>query len=142
MTWQKMSRDQKVKAVREYLSLGYSAASVAAEIGGVTRNAIIGFARRNSLTLAGGTSRPTPRPKPKLKPVRIAPPRSVTIAEPMPAAPAGAWEPLAGVAPIGIMDLAGASCRWPVDGGYCGSAVERGSYCSAHGQRAYIGKGR
>jgi len=140
MKWQEMSRDQKIAVVRKHLDSGLSAGAAAAEIGWVSRNAIIGFAARNGIALRSGmkggqrpaTAKVKPAPRPPMPP-RPRPP----VVEPVEIRAVDVWKPLPDAAPIGLMELAGSSCRWPVEGGYCGCAVQRGSYCAAHGQRAY-----
>lgn len=77
--WQTMGNDEKLRVVKELAARGLSAAQIAAEIGGTTRNAVIGFCSRRKVQLqgvpiAGGHNRPkktaTVIPFPKSRPNR------------------------------------------------------------------------
>jgi len=154
MTW----TDERVARLRELWAQGFSASQIAAQIGGITRNAVIGKAHRLHLE-----SRPSPirsggprtRPRPRAKP-----------AVPQPAAP----RPAPGLSGVSVRRKqreappepslqipvpprasrspgTGPSCAWPIgDPGEAGFhfcervAVEGRPYCEDHCTMAYIRK--
>lgn len=75
--WDKISREERIKRIRQGVKNGLSASQIAAQIGGCTRNAIIGLALRakiplhNSISLAGSSksARQTTPPRAKEKPI-------------------------------------------------------------------------
>ena len=124
---------------------GLSASQVARQLGGTSRNAVIGKLHR-----LGIADRPTP--------VRFrSPGRSAERR--LPNGRAGGavrrsgrsltFEPMvAELAPGATMQtLTAASCRWPIgdprdpDFGYCGRARSDGSYCQGHAQMAFRRRG-
>lgn len=120
---------------------GLSASQIAKQLGGVTRNAVIGKVHRLGLGGRGAPSAPgratrvsASRPtRPRRAPVRAAPraPQPVRMAEAPPPAPEG---------PGLITDMArlGAhACKWPIGDpkspafSFCGRHAD-GRYCVAH----------
>ena len=134
---------------------GLSASQIACELGGITRNAVIGKVHR--LGLSGRAKSPSstaPRPR---KPPR---PRIPTIGLKHPATankrllelPAYCFEPepelLENIIPIGqrcsLLELNEGKCRWPIgdpekeDFFFCGGKpVEHLPYCAYHSRLAY-----
>jgi GcrA cell cycle regulator len=118
---------------------GLSAAQIAGELGGITRNAVIGKLHR--LGLAGRAKPATPRraralPTLAASPRRLTPPRPITSTPPAPA-PTGP-----GLA-ADLVALAPNGCRWPIgdpkaaDFSFCGrTAVAGGPYCVGHRSHA------
>lgn len=145
---------------------GLSARECGAALG-VTRNAVIGKVHRLKLQKHG----PTPKmPASKVRALKSTGERGTTgkyrgvvtaarkarMAKAIPAPPpevfspaaedlaVGAWNPLPGATPIGLMDLSDKVCRWPVSDGapflFCGCATAEGSsYCPTH---KHIGAGK
>lgn len=132
--------DERVAMLRELCadpSLSYS--GMADKIGGVSRNACIGKAKRLGLVhcnvkpirLAPYKRKPKP-PKP-LKPIK-APPTPPVLRPP----PTEELGPLM-MLPCTLFELDAFSCRWPLDNGmYCGAFPRRGlPYCEHHIRQAY-----
>lgn len=144
MAW----NEDRIAALTKLWGEGLSASQVARQLGGVSRNAVIGKVHR--LGLAGRAapaacrsvsglpaSRPRPRaviasmaasaprmPRPPLPPLRLA------------------SEDLAPTA--SLLTLAHSGCRWPIGDpdhstfGFCGRDRDlSGPYCSGHAQRAF-----
>ena len=154
--------DERVELLKKLWSEGLSASQIAAELGGVTRNAVIGKVHRLGLsgrakTVASTAPRPRkPRPvsttntvharpmvhgnnalAPSMRPMAAAAPEPEVLAD-----------PIANVIPMAdrctILDLTEATCRWPVgdpgkvDFFYCGSRTKTGMpYCAYHARIAY-----
>ena len=89
MSW----TDERVELLKKMWSEGQSASQIAKELGGVTRNAVIGKVHRLGLSnRAGATPAPAEaKPEPKVAPKAKAPPK--------PAAPANKSEPAPEVKP-------------------------------------------
>lgn len=153
MSW----NDERVELLKRLWSEGLSASQIASELGGITRNAVIGKVHR--LGLSGrikGTAPARPRkarseapaPRPASRPTTIGNTALAHALEPvMEAAPAPA--PVAdNVVPLSqrcsIMNLTEATCRWPVgEPGtesfyFCGARSATGMpYCTHHARMAY-----
>ncbi|MBY0256198.1 GcrA family cell cycle regulator [Methylobacterium sp.] len=140
--------DERVDHLRRLWEEGLSASQIATQLGGVTRNAVIGKIHRLGLSgrvksaeMAAGTPRPNPGD-------------AVMDAEdaiPMGEMPIGTLS-ASTVAPVAlsitrrvtIMDLRESMCRWPIgdptapDFHYCGDRSITGlPYCTTHAQIAY-----
>ena len=97
MSW----TDERVETLKKMWSEGQSASQIAKELGGVTRNAVIGKVHRLGLSnRAGGTAEPVATPDPK--PAKVeAKPESKVEAKPAPAAaPRAEPKPVAAKAPV------------------------------------------
>jgi GcrA cell cycle regulator len=124
--------EEREAVVRKLWAKGWSASEIASELGGTTRNAVIGKVSRLKLgphATQGAWTR-----------VRIARPEPVRFRA------GGPWEPLPGQTPVPLLDVTAGMCRWPlgVPGtasfGFCGCEAKQGSpYCPAHHARAYTG---
>lgn len=154
--------DERVELLKKLWNDGLSASQIAAELGSVTRNAVIGKVHRLGLSgRAKAPSSSTPRPR--------KPPRAAPSAPPRPSMPAArgnlALKPrtmpivapevdltplpeIDNVVPMGerctIMELKEHSCRWPIgdpgkdDFRYCGARSNTGlPYCAYHCRIAY-----
>lgn len=144
-TWT-AERTEKLKTL---WAQGHSATVVAARLGGITRNAVIGKVHRMGLVLRGQSSgsRMARGPVSIRKPKRIkaAPVRSRRISEIMRAEIAEAAPLLAGDTPppsaVTFADLEPQHCRWPYGDRpfkYCGcQKIEGLSYCAGHAARAF-----
>lgn len=147
-----MWTEEKVGQLRKYWAEGLSASQIARELGGVTRNAVIGKVHRLGLAGRATPSRPAKRPV-RLRPPR--PPRMVLVK----AAPVHPTEaevaaqmhalgmeplPLANGRTPTVFDLNDFVCRYPIGDpterrfGFCGRGVKEGRvYCADHAQLCY-----
>lgn len=162
MSW----TDERVERLKSLWSEGLSASQIAAELGGVTRNAVIGKVHR--LGLSG-------RAKPQIQAVRpVSAPRHKPAAPVRPAAPAQRTSmpmtignlviksdeqvelaPAPRVLPVvepetityermSILNLTESTCKWPIgdpgrpDFFFCGRKSDNGiPYCTYHARIAY-----
>ena len=151
--------EERVELLKKLWSDGFSASQIAAEIGGVTRNAVIGKVHRLGLSGRGKTSTagiPRPR-KPRLagpQPVS-APMARGNVALAPKIAPRLIPQPLPQAVPeeqvvvplaerVTIMELRESMCRWPMgdpttpEFRFCGARAIGGlPYCTHHAQIAY-----
>ncbi|MCC2114022.1 MAG: GcrA family cell cycle regulator [Hyphomicrobiales bacterium] len=154
MSW----TDERVERLKRLWAEGLSASQIAGELGGITRNAVIGKVHRLGLSgrvKTSGTSVPRPRkprnaatPKPSVGPMTVGntalkadpAPRPQTKPEPAPV------EDL--VIPISeratILTLTESTCKWPIgdpgdtDFHFCGRRSDPGvPYCQHHARIAY-----
>lgn len=156
MSW----TDDRVELLKKLWGEGRTAAEIAGELGGVTRNAVIGKAHR--LKLSGRASPIQQNKKPansSVKPVKAA-----VKAMPKPA-PVAEKKSVSFVAPVvtdeilesdknrkrvSLMDLPQNGCRWPIgdprdkDFGFCGckKSDPSSAYCDEHAAVAYQQAGR
>ena len=143
--------NERIEQLRSLWHDGLSASQIAAHLGGITRNAVIGKAHRLGLT-----GRPSPI---KNRPAGVARPRPVRrpraehpVAPRVVAAPPQPRRIEPPVQPIEIEDGPGATiltltdriCKWPIgdprhpDFHFCGRASAEGlPYCADHARRAY-----
>lgn len=153
--------DDRVEVLKKLWAEGLSASQIAKQLGGVTRNAVIGKVHRLGLAGRAAPSRPVARIAlpPRIKPV-AAPRPTVVAGTDHAAAAARAAAPAAApqqpVAPrpaaprerntnvIGVLELTSHTCRWPIgdpddpDFGFCGMKTEAGlPYCAEHAAIAY-----
>lgn len=151
--------EERVELLKKLWSDGLSASQIAGELGGITRNAVIGKVHR--LGLSGRAKAPSsaaPRPRrarPAAHQMRIARPAMrgntalarhaypVYELEPEPEP-----QPLENIVPIGqrcsLLDLSDAKCRWPIgdpganDFFFCGGKpLSELPYCAYHARIAY-----
>lgn len=147
--------DERVEQLKKLWSEGLSASQIAKQLGGVTRNAVIGKVHRLGLSGRATPSRPARR---TVKPSR---PRT-TAAASAPAAPAArqaAARPAAvataapapvepAILPSGefatVLTLRDSMCKWPIgdpaqaEFRFCGRKTAGGNaYCEAHSSVAY-----
>jgi GcrA cell cycle regulator len=133
--------DDRVETLARLWKDGLSASQIARNLGGVTRNAVIGKVHR--LGLPGraaphrpGAGRPAPR---RERRGRIPPTRARR--KPYCPPPLALALPETGLATV--LTLRAGQCRWPIgdpqDDSFClcGRPRERGAYCAAHGAVAY-----
>src|SRR6201981_1250301 len=155
MTW----TDERVETLKKLWTEGWSASQIAAELGGITRNAVIGKVHR--LGISGRAKTPStagPRPRQTRAPSHVS--RSIRnacrgntapAAQPVAADEAEIEpepEPLENVIPIGqrcsLLELSEDKCRWPIgdpgqaDFFFCGGKAILGlPYCGYHARIAY-----
>jgi GcrA cell cycle regulator len=151
--------DERVDLLKKLWSEGFSASQIAAEMGGVTRNAVIGKVHRLGLSGRGKTSSSgTPRPR-KPRPVGVPTSAAPTLRGNTVLAPKIAPRPEAQPLPevhldedvvvpmserVTIMELREFMCRWPMgdptkpEFRFCGGRAIGGlPYCSHHARIAY-----
>jgi len=130
--------DDRVSTLSKLWTDGLSAVQIARQLGGVTRNAVIGKVHR--LGLSGRRAASAPRGASD-RPVRQPRVRRVTaVRPPRPVRPASALLVTAPEGP-GLVDnlahLPVHACKWPIgdpksaDFSFCGRPAE-GRYCAAH----------
>ncbi len=148
-----MWTEDRVAVLTKLWAEGLSASQVAKQLGGVTRNAVIGKIHRLGLSGRATTNR-APRARPAAP--RVAAPRSQQTAAPRPAEakmspPTSAPEPQI-LMPVEIepgklatvLTLTEQTCKWPIgDPGtegfhFCGHSADPSMpYCAAHARLAY-----
>jgi GcrA cell cycle regulator len=149
--------DERVELLKKLWSDGLSASQIAAEIGHVTRNAVIGKVHRLGLSGRGKAKSTSPQrtKKPSRTPSAPAPipqasaPNTVPLTvspRPLALEPATALDDV--VVPMServtIMDLRESMCRWPMgdptkpEFRFCGARSVTGlPYCTHHARIAY-----
>ncbi|MGU3536611.1 GcrA family cell cycle regulator [Methylobacterium sp. A54F] len=154
--------DERVELLRRLWEEGQSASKIAAQLGGVTRNAVIGKVHRLGLAgrvkpgaeAAGGRRRGR-EDEAEVAAVEVVesempePVATITAHRPtpdFPPAPPAAAEPVALAVSerVTIMDLRESMCRWPMgdpttpEFRFCGARSITGlPYCTHHAQIAY-----
>ncbi|MES1156730.1 MAG: GcrA family cell cycle regulator [Alphaproteobacteria bacterium] len=138
--------EERVNTLRKLWAEGLSASQIAKQLGGVTRNAVIGKVHR--LGLAG---RATPS-RPAKRPVRAARPRVIGPTAPrmrppsaMPLVVVPQLEPLKDETgrTASVLTLNESMCKFPIgdpneaDFAFCGRASSCGPYCQDHARLAY-----
>ena len=144
--------DDRVETLKKLWTEGLSASQIAKEMGGVTRNAVIGKVHRLGLSGRATPSRP-PRARPRLKAAapRKSPVSSIKTSAAAPAArreepPAAPIEPKK--LPSGefatVLTLTNKLCKWPIGDPakpgfkFCGrGSTESTPYCKEHAAQAY-----
>nr|WP_321454566.1 GcrA family cell cycle regulator [uncultured Cohaesibacter sp.] len=160
MSW----TDERVELLKKLWAEGLSASQVAAELGGVTRNAVIGKVHRLGLSGRAKTTPTAPRARrPRTQTPRPARPSSGNATQTVGATalkvdaqPQTTPQPKAEKAPevdpvvvpiskrASILTLTENTCKWPIgdpgdsDFHFCGHKSESGSpYCKYHSEIAY-----
>ncbi|MFN3228244.1 MAG: GcrA family cell cycle regulator [Asticcacaulis sp.] len=153
MSW----TDERVATLKKLWLEGHSASQIAKQLGGVTRNAVIGKVHRLGLS---GRAAPSQPARPLFKPARPARPAaaaapSAPIVAAQPAARRA--EPLARPVPVSVpaildegpgtatvLTLGAHMCKWPIgdpatdEFTFCGRRSCEGSpYCVEHARLAY-----
>ena len=138
--------DERVESLKRLWLDGLSASQIAKQLGGVTRNAVIGKVHRLGLSGRAAPSQPTrpvfkaPRPP---RPVSAAPaPRRIEAAPATPAPVPTVYVEEPGSATV--LTLGAHMCKWPIgdpssDGfTFCGRRTGAdGPYCVEHARVAY-----
>ncbi len=124
MSW----TDERVSLLKKLWGEGKTAAEIAKELGGVTRNAVIGKAHRLKLSNRVSPIQQNKKPAPKPPEKKI---RKVIVQS----------NDREG---IPLMDLKSGGCRWPIGDpreesfGFCGDNSLSGlPYCTEHAKLAY-----
>ncbi len=136
--------EERVAILKKLWLEGLSASQIAKQLGGVTRNAVIGKVHRLGLS---GRATPSQPPRPVYKAPRPARPVAGTTLAPrriLPASPEP--HPVYYVEEPGsatVLTLGAHMCKWPIgdpasDGfTFCGRRIGEGSYCQEHARVAY-----
>ncbi len=140
--------DERVELLKKLWQDGLSASQIAKQLGGVTRNAVIGKVHRLGLSGRAAPSKPArtvfkaPRPA---RPAVSTPSAPRRIAEPTAVqshpAPVRYVEEAPGMATV--LTLGAHMCKWPIGDPasdnftFCGRRIGEGSYCSEHARLAY-----
>ncbi len=143
--------DERVEELKKLWSEGLSASQIAKQLGGVTRNAVIGKVHRLGLSGRATPSRPARRPakpsRPRTTATSAEPVRAVRAAPSAPTAiPSVPMEPA--VLPSGefatVLTLKDSMCKWPIGDPaqanfrFCGRKTgASNAYCDAHANMAY-----
>jgi GcrA cell cycle regulator len=151
--------EDRVTLLKKLWTDGLSASQIAKQLGGVTRNAVIGKVHRLGLAGRAAPSRPIKRvlaAPVRPKPVLVAPAMPVvrpagtaavtaaaaSTAVSKPARPALPARPRGDI--IGVLELGAHMCKWPIgdpgdaEFGFCGAQAAPGlPYCAEHAAVAY-----
>jgi GcrA cell cycle regulator len=146
MSW----TDERVSTLKKLWTEGLSAAQISQQLGGVTRNAVIGKVHRLGLQGRATPSRPAKRPVSAITRPRVISTQPVAARTPRPPlAPALALVPP--LAPLArddgsvttVLTLTDRVCKWPIGDpqeqnfAFCGRGVCQGSYCNDHARLAF-----
>lgn len=148
--WSDLTKDGRIEAIKAVYEPGMSAGEIAAAIGGVTRNAVIGMYTRHRPLLTDCGLRPfrtcgrsrSPR-RERATPKAVFAKRSPAfVPAPIDRSPL----PEAHLVGRPIAQMSGFQCRWPVNDAapgethlFCGLPTDA-KYCSHHTSRAYRGR--
>jgi GcrA cell cycle regulator len=132
--------EARTEQLRALCAEGLSAGQIAAKIGNITRNGVIGKARRMGF---GFVASPGGRPRRGRKPKARTHPFVERKTASFPSAPAFNQPPEPVANPVTLLNLEWWHCRWPVDRPpgpmmYCGAlAVDGKPYCPKHCSDAF-----
>ena len=139
--------DERVETLKRLWLDGLSASQIAKQLGGVTRNAVIGKVHRLGLSGRATPSKPartTFKPPRPARPAAAAPsaPRRIAEPAPTPAPPPVRYvEEAPGSATV--LTLGAHMCKWPIGDPslesftFCGRRATDGPYCGEHARVAY-----
>lgn len=138
--------EERVTLLRKLWAEGLSASQIAKQLGGVTRNAVIGKVHRLGLAGRATPSRPAKRPVRAARP-RVLGPTAPRLRLPshMPYVVIPELEPLrfADGKVASVLTLTESMCRYPLGDptdaafAFCGRAAPSGPYCCDHARLAY-----
>lgn len=138
--------EERVALLRKLWAEGLSASQIAKQLGGVTRNAVIGKVHRLGLAGRATPSRPAKRPVRASRP-RIVGPSTPRIRPAMatPATPMPDLEPvrLQDGKTVSVLTLTEQMCKFPIgdpndpDFAFCGRGAVSGAYCADHARVTY-----
>lgn len=149
--------EDRVDVLKKLWAEGHSASQIARQLGGVTRNAVIGKVHRLGLSGRATPSRPVKRPP------RLARPKPQFVSQPVAASgsgqrPAATAVPtavekaaMAALPPLPLKDGEAATiltirdsmCKWPIGDpadpafAFCGRKADCGPYCQDHAKVAF-----
>ncbi len=150
MSW----TDERVSTLKKLWGEGHTAAEIAKQLGGVTRNAVIGKAHRLKLSNRVSPIQQNKKPANSNKTVErkkmIVKAKPANMSSDLSAPKKPAIDPVVESTPINkddlysLMDLQPRMCRWPSGDpkeecfGFCGAKTMPGlPYCAEHAQVAY-----
>lgn len=154
MSW----NDERVNTLKKLWAEGHSASQIAKQLGGVTRNAVIGKVHRLGLSGRATPSRPVKRPprlaRPKPRFLADGTVAAAPVIAPQAApAPALAIERVPAIKPLPpllvdgtpatILTLRDTMCKWPIGDpadpkfAFCGRKADCGPYCTEHAAVAF-----
>ncbi len=141
--------DERVATLKKLWLDGLSASQIAKQLGGVTRNAVIGKVHRLGLSGRAAPSQPA-RPAFKApRPARVAAPAPAPVVQRRAAVDAPVAPTLPSVlrqespGSATVLTLGAHMCKWPIGDPategftFCGKGSNDGPYCDAHAQIAY-----
>jgi GcrA cell cycle regulator len=138
--------DERVTLLRKLWAEGLSASQIAKQLGGVTRNAVIGKVHRLGLAGRATPSRPAKRPVRTARP-RVMGPSAPRLRMPstMPTVVIPDLEPmkLEDGRAANVLTLSESMCKFPIgdptdpDFAFCGRGASGGPYCADHARLAY-----
>ncbi|MEO1472515.1 MAG: GcrA family cell cycle regulator [Pseudomonadota bacterium] len=151
--------EDRVETLKKLWAEGHSASQIAKQLGGVTRNAVIGKVHRLGLSGRATPSRPVKRPPRLARPKPQVMPDG-TIKAPKPAVAASEKPdtlkktekdalvalppaPVANGEAATILTLRDSMCKWPIGDpadptfAFCGRKSECGPYCAEHAKVAF-----
>jgi GcrA cell cycle regulator len=138
--------EERVALLKKLWTEGHSATQIAKQLGGVTRNAVIGKVHRLGLAGRATPSRPAKRPvraarprsaapnAPRLRPSAYAPPVIVPVLDPL---------RLEDGSFATVLTLTESMCKWPIGNpdepgfAFCARPAGCGPYCADHSRQAY-----
>jgi GcrA cell cycle regulator len=133
--------DERVEQLKQLWTEGLSASQIARQLGGVTRNAVIGKVHRLGLA---GRATPARAERPRIQMPRRTP--VLRAAVPMVVQPIVERDPLTDDLGnhVTVLTISDRNCKWPIgdpaSGGFhfCGHSPKGGSpYCEAHSVKAF-----
>jgi GcrA cell cycle regulator len=139
--------EERVAQLRKLWAEGLSASQIAKQLGGVTRNAVIGKVHRLGLAGRATPSRPAKRPVRAARP-RVIGPTAPRLRPPMSNLPTVVipdLEPLKfeDGKTANVLTLNESMCKFPIgdpndtDFAFCGRGAACGPYCQDHARLAY-----
>jgi GcrA cell cycle regulator len=145
-----MWNDERVATLRKLWTDGLSASQIAKQLGGVTRNAVIGKVHRLGLAGRATPSRPAKRivrnnpNRPRLLTGAPSRPRTIPSLAPL-AEAAPPLEPMAQAdgSLASVLTVTDRMCRWPIGDptdqkfAFCGRDACDGPYCSEHARLGF-----
>ncbi|MBL8548765.1 MAG: GcrA cell cycle regulator [Hyphomonadaceae bacterium] len=139
--------EERVTLLKKLWTEGHSASQIAKQLGGVTRNAVIGKVHRLGLAGRSTPSRPAKRPvraarprtptapnAPRIRPATYTPPVLMPVLDPL---------RLADGTFASVLTLNESMCKWPIGNpdeagfAFCARPSCSGPYCADHARQAY-----
>ncbi|WP_395671010.1 GcrA family cell cycle regulator [Phenylobacterium sp.] len=139
--------DERVELLKKLWQDGLSASQIAKQLGGVTRNAVIGKVHRLGLSGRAAPSKPArtvfKAPRPARPAAAPSAPRRIAEAAPLAAQPSPVRYVEEAPGTATVLTLGAHMCKWPIGDPaldnftFCGRRSGEGPYCVEHSQVAY-----